>query len=166
MNCAKDYSGIGLYQPNRITFDHNTFSNNIVQDSICISFYGGGSVINNINIIHNNSPSYGVVFVWGGGELSIHFSVFDNNEGNLYYCNTDSILNIFNSYIYHSGITSSINNNSLTKYSTYNHQFFKTHFCFAEYPAHTESKLTQIPIQITQRTKTDMIILMFLMTVL
>jgi len=90
------------------------------------------------NIVHNNSPSLGVVYVFGAYPEMI-YCIFKNNQNTLFCVNQGS-LEVSHSFIDHSGsfsiytAVSTSNNNSLTNAITYQLQFFNSIHCNADIP--------------------------------
>lgn len=126
-------TGIRVLNPNSYLSHHCTFSNNVVSNAMCVNFVGGSGKMSFSNIIHNNSPaSLGVVTIGGFGIYNMEFCIFDFNQNTLFYVATGNI-SIFSSYIKHDGITSSINNNSLTRFNSYSLEFYGSNYCHAEH---------------------------------
>ena len=60
------------------------------------------------NIVHNNSPYNGVVFVEGGGSRKMMYCIFQNNQNTLFGVRGGS-LEVSHSFIYHSASFSNEN---------------------------------------------------------
>jgi len=141
MNNAIQVSGIQINSPSSSTSSFCTFSNNKVSDGICIFFASSSGTISMsfANIVHNNSPSIGVVFISGVGSKKMMYCIFHNNQNTLFREYQGS-LELSHSFIDHSGSFSSLisestsNNNSFTKRVTYQIQFFNSHHCYADIP--------------------------------
>jgi len=141
MNNAFRVSGIGIDSPSSFTSSHCTFSNNMVSHSTCIEFYSTSGTISMsyANIVHNNSPYYGVVLVEGVGSRKMMYCIFKNNQNTL-FCVYQGSLEVSHSYIDHSGsfststAVSTSNNNSFTNTNTYQLQFFNSIHCNADIP--------------------------------
>jgi len=140
MNNANIISGIGVNSPSPFTSSHCTFSNNKASSSRCIYFNSNSGKISmsNANIIHNNSPSDGVVFSNGAGLKMLTYCIFQNNQNYLFYLEAGS-LELSHSFIYHSSSFStsasvSTTNNSFTCCLIYQIQFFNSHYCNADIP--------------------------------
>ena len=142
MNNANYVSVIRIYSPSSFTSSHCTFSNNKVSDSRCLYFYYGSETISMsyANIVHNNSPSNGVVYVEGAGSRKMMYCIFKNNQNNL-FCVREGSLEVSHSFIDHSGSSfstsiavSTSNNNSFTNTITYQLQFFNSLHCNADIP--------------------------------
>jgi len=133
MNSARYYSGIGINSPAAFTSSHCTFSNNKASDGICVYFEHNSGSMSSANIVHNNCPSssHGVVHVFGAYIMS--YCIFQGNQNLLFYIYSGS-LSISNSFIDHSGFTSTGVNNSLTNTKTYQLQYFSSHYCNADIP--------------------------------
>ena len=65
-----------------------TFYNNYVRDYWCIYLQGNSGTISKSNIILNNSPSYGVVYVESEGNYILKKCTFDQNKDNLIFINS------------------------------------------------------------------------------
>ena len=141
MNNAISYSGIFIDSPTSFTSSYCTFSNNKVSNSICIYFYYGSDTISMsfANIVHNNSPSNGVVYANGGGLRKMLFCIFHNNQ-NYLFCVRDGSLEVSHSFIDHPfssfsrSTAVSTDNSSLTNRITYQLQFFNSLHCNADIP--------------------------------
>ena len=125
LNCAQEFSGVAIVAPVSFSSTHCTFSNNRVSSSKCLSFFSSLGTVSFANIVHNNSPSGGSIVYIDSGTLTMTYCVFDNNKDSLFY----GSVTIYHSFIYHTGVTSSINNNSLTKKTTYQMVFFNSYYC-------------------------------------
>jgi len=135
MNSVYQYSGALIDSPSSFTSSYCTFSNNHVSQFVCIEFYGSSGKMLYANIIHCNSPhtGFGGVVCFRYGSPKMEYCIFQENQGILIY-NESSSLEISNSFIDHTGISSSSNNNSLTRTMTYQLQYFSSHFCYADNP--------------------------------
>jgi len=138
MNKAYQTSGISIANPSSFTSSHCTFSNNRVQNGVCIEFYFNSGTMFFNNIIDNNSPSWGILLVYGGTP-KIYYCIFDLNQNLLFYIDTGS-LEVSHCFLYHTLIFSPLasismsNNNSITKQQTYQIQFFISQYCYADIP--------------------------------
>jgi len=141
MNNAKEGSGIRISSPSSFTSSHCTFSNNKVSDGICIYFFSNPGTISMsyANIVHNNSPSDGVVYVNGAFPMMM-YCIFKNNQNTL-FCVWSGSLEVSHSFIDHSGSSfsrsttvSTSNNNSFTNTITFQLQFFNSLHCNADIP--------------------------------
>jgi len=135
MNSGLEASGIRI--DSSCTCYHCTFANNSVSQKNCIQFNSNSGTMYFINIIQNYSPNEGIIRVYGGSP-KFHFCIFDMNLETLFYVAAGSI-EVSHSFINHNGITSSTNNNSLTKRQTYFHFHFKSHYCNADNPIPKQS---------------------------
>ena len=142
MNTAKRYSGICIDYPTSITSSFCTFSNNKVSQSRCVSISSSSGIISIsfANIVHNNSPSNGVVYVSEAGARIMMYCIFQNNQDFL-FCVSSGSLEISHSFIDHSESSfstsievSTSNNNSMTNRITYQIQFFNSLHCNADIP--------------------------------
>ena len=156
MNYAIQISGILIYKPSIFTSSHCTFSNNNVSNSKCISIVSSKGVsITSANIVHNNCPSYGVIYTGDNGIKSFYYCLFLNNANYLFNKVLGSIW-VFNSFIDHSvalfsngQIVSTITNNTFTKSSTYQIQYFDSLHCNADEPL---PQRTNYPIRSLEET--------------
>ena len=138
MNNAREGSGITLsLTPYTCIFC--TFSNNKVNDHRLVSITGYSGNFSYSNIVHNKSPTNGVVYV-GAGEHTMLYCIFHSNQNTLFHVAGGS-LEILHSFIDHSSTSFSIStsvitgiNNTLTNVITYEIPFFKSHYCNAEIP--------------------------------
>jgi len=143
MNNANKESCIYIYLPSLFKSIFCTFSNNNVGSWTCISFYSTTGITVTMsfsNIVHNNSPSYGVVTVSGIGSRKMMYCVYKNNQGYLFYVLSRS-LEVSHSFIDHSESSLSTssavtiaNNNSFTSEITYQIQLFQSYYCNADIP--------------------------------
>ena len=136
MNNAFWGSGIYTWSPSSYNSSYCTFSNNKVSDKYCICLGSTSGIIymSYANIVYNNSPSHGVVYVWGSGSRKMMYCIFHNNQNNLFFVESGS-LEVSHSFISHSGsfsistaVSTSINN-SFTNIITYQLQFYNSHYC-------------------------------------
>jgi len=154
MNKAIEGSGIATTSPSSFTSTQCTFSNNLVSSFICINI-GSDSGIMSIfyaNIVHNNSPSYGVVNTEGTGTRKMKYCIFNNNQ-NYLFCVRDGSLEVSNSFIDHSSFLFSKSlavltesNNSFSFINTYQMKYFDSHFCYANIPLY-QLKLLKKPLR-------------------
>jgi len=131
MNYVHEYSGVIINSPNSFASNYCTFSNNHVEHYICIYFYRNTGTMSFSNIVHNNSPVLGVVYLENGGSYKMMNCIFDMNQNCLFYT-VSSNLEIYHSFINQIGITSSNNNNSLMKFGTYHISFYSSHYCHSD----------------------------------
>jgi len=141
MNNAAVCSGILINTPSSFTSNYCAFSNNIVSSNMCIRIYStsGTITMSYANVVHNNSPSLGVICVNGAGSRKMMNCIFQNNYNYLFSVREGS-LEVTHSFIDHPSSlfftsTSVITaNNSLTNTMTYQIQFFNSHYCNADIP--------------------------------
>jgi len=156
MNNAYKGSGILIDSPSSFTSSHCTFSNNKVSHSVCIWFYSASGTMSYANIIHNNSPSNGVVVVEGIGSIMMTLCIFKNNE-NYLYCIWQGSLEVSHSFIDHSSSlstrtpVSTSTNISFTAEMTYQIQFFNSYHCHADIPI-PQRTYDQSPISTLEKT--------------
>jgi len=132
MNSASDCSSFRTFTSSSLLCSFSTFSNNIVSAYISIAFSFNSGTISNSNIIHNNSPTNGVLYVWDGNHY-LKTCVFYRNMNTLLHVRAGS-LTLSDSNIDHigtilNGAVTTSNNNSFTKTNSYQIEFFGTHFC-------------------------------------
>jgi len=159
MNNAEWGSGISIDSPTSFSSSHVTFSNNNESNGICIYFYSDSGTISMsyANIVHNNSPQYGVVLVDKEGSKKMIYCIFQNNQNILLYVGSGS-LEVSHSFIDHSELSFSSNivvsiltNNSFTNIVTYQIQFFNSHHCNTDIPPPSRT-LDQSPMRSLEKT--------------
>jgi len=139
MNKAERVSGIGIHYTSSFTSSHCTFSNNKAFQCQCIYLYPslGTISLSYANIVHNNSPSLGIILVQGSNTMV--YCIFQSNQDSL-FCVWDGSLEVSHSFIDHSGsfststAVSTSNNNSFTNIITYQIQYFNSLHCNADLP--------------------------------
>jgi len=131
MNNAYECSGIYFDTPITFTSTYCTFSNNIASNSICIKFYSNSGTVSSANIVHNNSPSFGVIYVYTGTP-KIKYCIIQDNRNKLFHVQSGSF-EVSNSMISHSGMSSTGINNSITITKTYHLPFFNSHYCNTDF---------------------------------
>jgi len=149
MNNAFQVSSILIESPSSFTSSHCTFSNNKALDGICIYLYDCSGSILFANIVHNNSPSFGVVYVHGRGSYELKYCIFDSNHDALFNVNTGSV-EISHSFISHVGMTSTGINNTLKRKGTYQLKFFQSYYCNADIPLYMSTHiktLNNVPLR-------------------
>ena len=138
MNKAYNVPGIYLKSPQALSSVHCTFSNNIASDSLSIFFEDNYGTMSFANIVHCNSPIYGVLFN-RNGDMKMEYCIFAMNENTLFYTQSGSI-EISHSYLLHSGKLSTLaavimtNNNTQGAIPTYQIQYFQSELCNADQP--------------------------------
>lgn len=148
MNKAKQVSGFGVVSPTSFTSSFCTLSNNIVSEYVCIYFSSNSGAMSYANIVHNNSPSYGIIRVYQGA-TKLLYSIIYLNENTLFCVNSGS-LEASHCYIDHnytfsiSNAVSTDNNNTFSKIQTYQIQFFNSFYCYAETPSPDSTPLSTI----------------------
>jgi len=160
LNSAKQLSGVRTYGSSSFTSSHCTFSNNNVSNNMCISFCSSSGTISMIfaNIVHNNSPSgHGIVTVDGAGLKKMMYCIFQQNQ-NYLFSGYGGYLEVSHSFISHSELSfftstavSTETNNSITNRSTYQFQFFNSHYCNADI-ALPERTLDHSPMKSLEKT--------------
>ena len=144
MNNAIKTSGIWIYLPSSFTSIHCTFSNNMISSRICIYLYSDSGTVSMsyANIVHNNSPYDGVVFIQGEGSKKMMYCIFKNNQ-NYLFCVWLGSLEVSHSFFDHSESFSTStavsisNNNSFTNTITYQIPFFNSLHCSTDSPERT-----------------------------
>jgi len=138
LNKALYYSGIGIWYPSSFYCSYCTFSNNNVNYGGIIEIYGNTGLFSFINVVHNSSPTEGIVIQWSG-TYTMNYCIFDSNTGTLFKISGTHYLN--GCFLSHSGTTTSGNvqmsNVSFIKYSTYNLKYFESYHCNADFPKET-----------------------------
>jgi len=141
MNNAAEISGMSI-SSSSFTSTHCTFSNNKVSNNVCIQLHSISGTISMeyANIIHNNSPSVGIVCIYGVGSKKMLFCVFQNNHDYL-FCVWEGSLEVSHSFISHSALSFSsqlavatATNNSNIIRITYQINFFHSLYCNADIP--------------------------------
>jgi len=139
MNNARQSSGICICGPSLFISSHCTFSNNNVSLCTCVQFFHCSGTMSYSNIVHNNSPNTGVIFVNGDGTRYMMYCIFKENH-NYLFCVNQGSLAVFHSFIDHSSTSFFTSravittNNSLTIRITNNIQFFNSRHCNADNP--------------------------------
>jgi len=142
MNNAIQVSGIYGHSTSWCTSSYCTFSNNKVSDYSCIefSFTPGVISMSYANIVHNRSPTFGVIHVYGPFRVCnmMMNCIFQNNQNTL-FCVYEGCLSVSYSFISHAGsfsIRTSVwtEKNRFTNTITYQLQFFNSIHCNADIP--------------------------------
>ena len=150
MNNVCRYSGIAIYSPSSFSSSHCTLSNNNASGYSCIYLSITSGIMSYANIIHNHSPSWGVVYVSGVGSIKMMYFIFQNNQ-NYLFCIRDGSFEVSHSFIDHSGSSfststavSTSNNNSFTYRTTYQLYFFNSLHCNADIPLIEQKQMITI----------------------
>lgn len=158
MNNIKQISGIGTLNPLSFACSYCHFSNNQVSSIVCVYFYGKSGTMHHSNVIHNNSPSWGVVSVNNLGSYSMEYCILCNNK-NVLFCVRTTSLQIMDCYISHetsllstSKSVSTINI-SFTLTEIFNLQFFKSHSCNADNPIQNSTPYISITNMVKNPTQ-------------
>jgi len=126
INKVNQASGISIFSPSSFSSSLCTFSNNQLS-SVCIYLHSDSNTISMSysNIVHNSSPSSGVVYIGGSGIKQMTNCIFQNNQ-NYLFCVSEGSIEISNSIIDHSisslstsGAVSTSTNNSFTHQETF-----------------------------------------------
>jgi len=140
INKAFSGSCISIDIPSSFTSSYCTFSNCNVSDGKCIYLSSSFPIsISYANIVHNNSPSFGVVFANIKGSKKMMYCIFHNNQNCLFFVSQGS-LEVSHSFIDHSAAfsdynpISTSNNNSFINRITYQLKFFNSFHCNADIP--------------------------------
>jgi len=142
MNNARQCSGIGTYYPLSQTISYSTFSNNNVTQYSCIFIYSETGILtmSYVNIVHNNSPTFGIIYANGAGSRKMMHCIFHNNQ-NYLFCVRGGSLEVSHAFVDHSSTSFSSatsvlteTNNSFVHRITYQLQFFDSHHCNADIP--------------------------------
>jgi len=159
MNHAYLVSGIGISSPSSCTSSQCTFSNNNVDNNMCIRLFSdsGTILMSYTNIVHNNSPSYGVVDANGAESKKMMYCIFYNNQ-NYLFCIEKGSLEVSHSFIDHSLSSfsnsfqvSTETNNSFSNRMTYHIQFFNSHHCNTDIPPPSRT-IDQSPMSSLEET--------------
>ena len=160
LNNAYQISGYGVWGPTTFSSLFCTFSNNKVADGFCLFLNSNSGTISYANIVHNNSPTKGVIYSESGSP-KLYNCIFDMNQNTL-FCVLSGGLEVSHSFISLTGALSvsiaiSIaNNNSLSKRQTYYLQFYNSAYCNTDIPLRTiEGTIGETPKETLQRTYED-----------
>jgi len=166
MNNAERISSIGIISSSSFTSSHCTFSNNKALGSNCLFINSNKGIISFSNIVHNDSPLYGVIYVCGESQFKMTYCIFNRNSETLFYLFSGT-LEVSHCFITHNGTLSSLttlstsNNNSFGNRQTYQIQFFSSHYCVADNPLlkitpHVTNNLTPFVSPTNQPKETNM----------
>ena len=127
-------SGIYYNIPQIMSSNFCTFYNNTVKDYWCILLDDRSCTLSKYNIIHNNSPSYGVISTWDSGNYILTEFIFDQNQNILFYSLSGTTLTLNNCYYLGGsfakyGSVTNILINTISNY--YQHSNYLTYFCFS-----------------------------------
>jgi len=156
LNSAYQMSGISTGSQILYTCSFCTVSNNKVSSGgICVYLSKGTGTITYTNIVHNNSPAYGIVYISLSGSYSMNFCVFNMNQNTL-FCVYTGTLKVFHSFINHIGLISvstpvSTFNNSITIKSTYLYYHYSSVFCNADNTVNIPPSFKQSFLQYSYR---------------
>ena len=125
MNSANQCSGILLDSSISFSSSHCTFSNNFVLEYTCLYIFDISGTMSSANIVHNNSPSLGVIYVFTGSP-KLNYCIISNNHNILF---SGGNIEIFHSIIDHLDMISTGINNSITLTISYEIKFFNSHYC-------------------------------------
>jgi len=156
LNHGYQCSGIHISSPVTYQSAFCTFSNNKVSHSICLWFTYNTGTVSYSCVVHNNSPSFGIIYSYNGSP-KIQYCVFDMNQNTL-FCAVTGTFEVSHSFISLIGSLSSdvavsiANNNSFTKKQTYHMVFFNSFYCNTDIVVGT---IGETPIETVQRTYED-----------
>jgi len=146
MNNAKQVSSIIFNTAAKHRSNYCTFANNYAKDYVCIYLVSKTFTVSSANIVNNNSPStYGVIRS-NEATVRLEYCVFYMNQNILF----NGPINVYNSFISHSGITSSTNNNSLTLYQTYRIEFYNALYCNTDNDPLIQTPVTTVCMSLEQ----------------
>ena len=147
MNQGNERSGLGIQSPDSFICSYCTFSNNKVLSNICIGLISNSGTISFSNIVHNNSPSSGVITVTGSYKMD--YCIFSSNQNTLFQLDSGS-LDISHCMISHSSYISiktsvlTSNNNTMLYVPSYQMVFLNSHYCFTDIPPPTRTIMMTI----------------------
>ena len=124
-------SGVYYVNPTSMFSNYCSFYNNTVSSFSCIHFCSNVGTISKSNIILNNSPSFGVVFVEIGNYI-LKECIFDKNKNILLYVGSVSTMQLNNCYfLTDSSSTYGSITNSLIITNTYYYLYsiYSTYYC-------------------------------------
>jgi len=143
LNRADYTSGVYFGYPSsnpQLVSSYCTFSNNNVSTgciiTIMMTFFAG--TMSSTNIVHNNSPLQGVIYV-GDGNPKMSYCILSWNRNTLFY-SIYGYLTISHSIISHDytfstkSMVITSTNDSFGIYPTYQIQFLGSHYCHAHNP--------------------------------
>ena len=136
--------------PSSFSSIYCTFANNSAKNFMGIRLHSNMGTITFAIIIHNNSPSFGVIFV-NGGAPKMMYCIFDMNSNTL-FCVQSGSIQLSHCFISHNDQLSSdlsietLTNNSFSKIETYQLQFFSSYLC------NTDSVPERTPINTEEQT--------------
>jgi len=149
MNSMNSSNNIALEMPgffiNEVSLFNATFcsfSNNRAKYLSCIFFRKCIGTISFTNIAQNTGEIEMGAFIFmfdATSNVIFEYSLFQNNVGLLFQIQSGT-LSLFHCIIYHEGTLSSgsmafsDNNNTLSMIPTYQLQFYKSHYCYADNP--------------------------------
>lgn len=161
MNKALEGSSFLISNPTSFTSIHCTVSNNKAGSGKSISFNMNSGNMSYANIVGNNSPFSGVVYVHFGS-ANMMYCIFTMNQDYLFNINSGSLI-LSCSIIDHVQTSfstklnvSTENSNLFTSTNTYSLQFFNSHFCNTDFPERTiEETLMRTIEETLMRTIVD-----------
>ena len=145
MNRAAQNSALYIVAPNSFSSSFCTFAHNVLSNRNCIHLSDKSGSLSYANIVHNNSPARGIVYISSNGIYTMYNCVFDKNSDYLFVVFSGS-LEICHCLITHLGAFSDLtevktnNNNSiintfsLENRQTYEKAYFNSEYCNADLP--------------------------------
>ena len=125
-------SCIRYEDPNSMFTNYCTFYKNTVSSNTCIRLFDNSGTISKSNIILNNSPNYGVVYVTSGGHYILNEYIFAQNQDRILDLATGSTIQLINCYLL-SGSSSSrgkvTNSLTFTQTNYFLHSIYSTYYC-------------------------------------
>jgi len=155
MNSPNYNSGVLTYYPSSFEGSFCNFANNRVNNWICLYFYGNSGVLASSNIVHNNSPTEGVVYLQSAVEYTISKCIFTNNRNTLFYRYNAGWLTIIDSHISHTdtltyGFSIEMTNNIYSFTKSYGISLFRSVYCYADKPINTVQVVSSISKPLTR----------------
>jgi len=152
LNNARDKSGIAILGDIHLC-QFCTFSNNNCSKGCCLYFRLNKSIISYINIVHNNAPDCGVLWLNYNTSLQMYNCIFDMNHDTLFLIQDKSSLVLSHCFVRHTEVPFSRAENATIIYeSTIENQkthlvhFFRSEHCYADNPHLEQTALNTIDI--------------------
>jgi len=132
MNIGAYVSGI-LIENSVFNCEYCTYANNQVSGHICIYIIRNTGNMSFTNIVHNNSPGYGVIYTYDG-LFKLLYSIIDMNQNTLFH--NDGPMEVSHCFIHHSGTLSVKTfvtlNTTYEQKNTFQLNYFKSFHCYAD----------------------------------
>ena len=118
-------SGICNFYPNSMFTNYGTFYKNTVSADRCIYFVANKGAFSQCNIILNNSPTLGVVYISASGIYNLNECIFDQNK-NILIALYSGTLQLINCYYLNGSYHNSL---IITNTNYYLHSIYLTYYC-------------------------------------